>query len=65
VRISVVFPQFDSWGTRVERKLDQVLELLMNDPQAIAKIRAAAAKLKSDTDKLEGAVQEHSSEGQG
>jgi hypothetical protein len=51
----------------INKKLDFILDSIGtgNDPEAIAKIRAATAKLKSDTDTLEGAVQAHSSEGQG
>jgi len=55
----------------VNRSINAKLNLILdsigtgNDPVTVAKIRAAAAKLKADTDKLEGAVREHSPEGQG
>jgi hypothetical protein len=49
------------------KKLNLILDSIGagDDPATVAKIRAAAAKLKAGTDTLEGAVQEHSSEGQG
>jgi hypothetical protein len=56
-----------SLSRSINKKLDLILDSIGtgNDPETVAKIRAAAAKLKADTDKLEGAVQAHSSEGQG
>jgi hypothetical protein len=52
--------------TAVNKKLNLILESITDSsPETVAKIRAAAAKLKADTDKLEGAVREHSPEGQG
>jgi hypothetical protein len=49
------------------KKLNLILDSISagDDPATVAKIRAAAAKLKESTDKLESAVQGHSTEGQG
>ena len=53
--------------TATNKKLNLILDSIgsANDAAAIAKIRAAAAQLKADTDKLEGEVQKHNPEGQG
>ena len=51
----------------LNKKLDLILDSIgsANDAEAVAKIRAAAAKLKASTDTLEAAVQSHGTEGQG